>query len=216
MPGKQQHFRPEEWVDFVSGTASLEQAQTLRNHLQQGCGACAKTLQLWTRVCEAAKRDASYQVPRSAVQNVQSAFSLMAAERKPARRFEIPRLVFDSLWQPAFAGVRSATPGGPRQVLYKTDSVTIELRIEPEPLSERFHIAGQVHTVGQASQPVAGIVVLASSKNGVLAESRTNTFGEFQLSFVPEAGLQISFVIPQNREVTIPLEARGNSLLDQN
>src|SRR5579885_2506285 len=210
MPGKQ-HFRPEEWVDFVNGTASPEQGQTLGHHLQQGCADCAKTVGLWKRVHDSAKRETAYEVPRSAVQNIESAFRILAAERKRPR-FEIPRLVFDSLWQPALAGVRSATPGGARQVLYKTDNITIELRIEPEPLSERFHIAGQVYTGGQAGQPVAGVVVSASSKKSVLAESRTNTFGEFQLSFVPEAGLQISFVIPQNREVTIPLEG-GSSLL---
>ncbi len=215
MPGKQ-HFRPEEWVDFVSGTASPGQAQILRNHLQQGCGACAKTLQLWSRVRATAKRDASYEIPRFALQNVRSAFSFMAPERERAWRFEIPRLVFDSLWQPAFVGVRSATPGGPRQVLYKTDSVTIELRIEPEPLSERLHIAGQVYTGGPAGQPVAGVVVSAGNKKSVLAESCTNAFGEFQLSFVPEAGLQISFAIPQSREVTIPLDARGGSLPGRN
>ena len=209
MPGKQ-HFRLEDWVDFVNGNISTQASQSLQDHLQKGCSACVQALHLWNHVREAAKREATYEVPGSVLQHVQGAFSVLAEKRRPASFLEIPRLAFDSLWQPALVGVRS-TGAGPRQVLYRTDSVCIELRIEPEALSERFQITGQIYSSSPSGPALPGIAVGVLSPNGFLAETRTNEFGEFQVGFVPEPGLRISFVVENDREISIPLDARGAS-----
>jgi hypothetical protein len=51
--------------------------------------------------------------------------------------------------------------------------------------------------------------VVISGNKGKVASTSTNRFGEFQLTFVPEEGLQISFGVFGNEEVSIPLGGSG-------
>src|SRR5262249_30554877 len=133
----------------------------------------------------------------------------MLAEKKPSRKaFEIPKLVFDSLWQPAMAGVRS-TLSAPPQGLYRAGNFAIEKRIEPEPNSERVNNAGQVSKAGPQGEGLVSIPVVVSSPDGKVLDTRTNDFGEFQVAIVPCTGLYISFEVEKERELSIPLESAG-------
>jgi hypothetical protein len=203
-----EHFGAEDWVDFVNGTASQTKLAALQRHLDEGCRVCARERELWTKVRESARREASLEVPESAVRHVQSAFRVSSEALRAKRRFEIPRLVFDSLWQPAPAGVRSATVQ-PRQVLYRAGEIAVELRVEPEPLSERLSVVGQIYRTANATEGLARIAVLATGKGGSLAEAHTNDFGEFQMSFLPQSSLRIVFGLPEGQNLTIPLDTSG-------
>jgi hypothetical protein len=179
----------------------------MQRHLDTGCKDCGGLLALWTRVAQAAKREAGYQPPESAVRHVRSAFGMLAEPKGKA--FDIPRLVFDSLWAPALAGVRSATMA-PRQVLYRAGDFAVEMRIEPEPGSERVNIAGQVSNASsQGDQGMAKVPVVVAGAKGLLAETSTNNFGEFHVAVVPEGRIRLLLDVPNGRKVSIPLEGVG-------
>jgi hypothetical protein len=212
---RKKHYSPEQWVDFVNGELTSELREAMQIHLDGRCGSCSEMLKIWTRVKQMAWREASYDVPESAVRHVRGVFGLLAEPRKAKRGLEIPRLVFDSLWQPAVAGVRSAA-GMPRQVVYKTGEVAIEMSMDPEPLSERVNITGQVYDTAKQGEGLKEILVVVADRKRAVAQTKTNRFGEFQLSFVPEKGLRISFGVARGRDLSIPLDEEGAGILSEN
>jgi hypothetical protein len=202
---KRAHFTTEDWVDYTMQQASPERMETMKLHLDTGCEKCANLEQLWSRVAQVANREFGHEPPASAVRHIRNAFSIVAASKgsKPTRI--IPRMVFDSLWQPAMAGVRSAH-STPRQVLYRAGEISIDMRIEPEPKSERVHISGQISNCARQGEGIAEIQVVVSGNQSVLTSEFTNLFGEFHAVFVPEAGLRVSFYLLSEKELSIPLE----------
>ncbi len=211
---ERKHFTTEEWVDFVNGVLSLERMQTMQRHLAADCRRCSKVVALWQHVREAAKRESKYEAPESAVRHVRKSF-IVAQAREDKRSFEIPRLVFDSLWRPAAVGVRS-TPSIPRQVIYRAGEIVIEMQLEPVPNSERVNIAGQISHTAREGADLAETPVVVSGSQGRVAETSTNRFGEFQLGFVPERNLRISFEVDNDKKLSIPLEGTGVAIFHRN
>ncbi len=204
---EKKHFAADEWVDFANGQLSIERTQMMQRHLNTDCERCSKAVQFWQHVRQTAKSESDYQAPESAVRHVRNAF-VVAQPLEGKRRFEIPRLVFDSLWRPAAVGVRSAS-SAPRQLTYRAGEIAIEMQIQPEPHSERINIAGQVSNTAQQGEGLAEIPVIVASPNGKIAEASTNRFGEFHLGFVPEAGARISFGVAGENHLSMPLDGRG-------
>jgi hypothetical protein len=202
------HFASEDWTDFVNGQLPQEKTQAMQRHLDTGCAKCSKSVALWRSVNQAASREAEFEPPASALRHIRNSFVVASAPKKAKRSFEIPRLVFDSLWQPALAGVRSAA-STPRQVLYRAGEISIEMRLEPEPSSERVNIAGQVTKSVAHGDGVTGAAVAVFSAKERIAETSTNQFGEFQLSFLPAEGLHISFAVAAGKDISIPLDGAG-------
>src|SRR5271156_5968499 len=110
MTAKKQnvHFSAEDWVNFTMQQASSERLEAMRQHLITGCDKCARLEHLWNRIALVAKRDSGHEPPASAVQHVRGAFAVMLEAEGSKRTRVIPRLIFDSLWQPALVGIRSA------------------------------------------------------------------------------------------------------------
>jgi len=211
---EKKHFAAEEWVDFVNGQLSTERTQMMQRHLNTHCGKCSKVVQFWQHVRQTAKRESNYQAPESAVRHVRNAF-VMAQPLEGKRRFEIPRLVFDSLWRPAAVGIRSAS-STPRQLIYKAGAIAIEMQMQPEPHSDRVSIAGQVSNNAQQGEGLAKISVMVTGPNGKIAETSTNRFGEFHLGFVPETGLRISFGVVGENDLSVPLDGRDVAIFYRN
>lgn len=202
------HFSGEEWVDFVMEQASPTQKAEMRSHLDSGCEKCSELHALWTRVGEVAKRGAAQEPPDSAVRHVRGVFSMLAETQNAKRRVVIPRLVFDTLWQPALAGVRSSAPS-PRQMIYKSKEISIEMHVEAENRSERINLTGQISIGSLEGQTLPPIPVVLSGKKGQVAATATNGFGEFHLAYTPEDNLRISFVVPGGEEIVIPVGGPG-------
>jgi hypothetical protein len=205
---KMKHFASEEWVDFVNKQLSPQQTESMQRHLEAGCQPCSKLLNTWNLVKETAQRESDLQVPESAIQHVLNAFVVAAEPKKSSSILEIPRLVFDSLWQPALAGVRSGA-AAPRHLLYRAGEVSIELVLEPEPPSERVHIAGQVSSSGPRQPGFSEVPIVLHTNKEKVVEATTNRLGEFHLGFVPQEGLRISLGSVAGRELTIPLDGIG-------
>ena len=207
------HYSTEELVDFVTLQATAEESARIRQHLDAGCRKCSAGQNLWSRVLRTASRE-TLLPPASAIQHVRQAFAIVAETRRPERAALMPRLVFDSAWQPAMAGVRSGADT-PQRVLYKTRSISIEMHLEPVPRSERVNIAGQV-TFAEQAEMLPPIAVLLSGRKGKLASTSTNDFGEFNLAFVPEDGLRISFAMADSEELLVPLDGSGLRIFYRN
>lgn len=207
------HYSTEELVNFVTLQATAEETASIRRHLDGGCKKCSAAQSMWSRVLQTASRQ-TLLPPASAIQHVRQAFAIVAETQRPKRAALIPRLVFDSAWQPAMVGVRS---GGdtPQRVLYKTRSVSIEMHLEPVPRSEQVNIAGQV-TLAEQAETLPPIAVLLSGRKGKLASTSTNDFGEFNLAFVPEEGLRISFAMADSEELLVPLDGSGLRIFYRN
>jgi hypothetical protein len=204
MIRKDSHFGDQEWADFVNRQSLQEKTEEMQNHLDSNCQSCAQAAAVWTKVHEAAQREPHYQVPEWAIRYVRNAFAVQVKPQQHAgRTFEIPRLVFDSFFQPAAVGVRSAG-AGPRQLRYKADDVGVELRLEPDRRSRRISITGQVSKLEDDRQGLTGIPIVVRGTAGTLAETSTNQFGEFQISCAPEKDLQFSLVM-DGKALTIPL-----------
>jgi hypothetical protein len=195
-------------VDFVMQQTPQIQTSAMQSHLDAGCKKCANLASLWSRVGQLAKRDCSCEPPTSAVEQVRRSFSLMVESNSTEHKPLIPRIVFDSLWQPALAGIRSGFTGS-RHVIYASGGITIDMRLEPEPRSERINLAGQISAPFQENEEFPPTPVVLSGKSGVLADATTNQFGEFHLAFVPEPGLQITFKIVGKEQIIVPLDSSG-------
>jgi len=198
------HYSAEEWVDFAMQQAPQRQRAEMQRHLDGGCRECSRLLGLWARVGAIAGRERSTEPPESAVRHVRAAFSQMARAQRDERMPLIPRLSFDSLWQPALVGIRSDS-AGPRKLLYRAKDISIEMHIESENKSERVNLTGQIMVGSLVGQSVPPIPVVVSGEEGKVASTMTNSFGEFHLSYVPEEDLQVSFAMVSGDTVVIPL-----------
>jgi hypothetical protein len=199
------HFSTEEWVDFVNEMTSQAQTKAMQAHLQAGCQDCSKTATIWKRVRDAAGREADMQVPKSVLQHLQNAFVVMVQPKQKDRLFELPRLIFDSVWQPTEAGVR-ATAAMPRQMLYQAGGIVIEMRVEAKPNSDRMSLEGQVMDAVLKGKGIDCIPVQLLEGQAKLAETSTNKFGEFHMEFESSKRLQISFGISEKKDIFIPLD----------
>lgn len=201
MMGKHDnHFDAEIWADFVNDQLPGDQRQAMQDHLDAECEGCVKSSMLWRQVGEYAKREALYEPPEWAVRYVRNAFtaSNWARETKGSI-LRIPRLVLDSFWQMAPAGVRSGAHA-PRHLLYTSEDVAIEMQLEREPNSETMSVTGLVSNVAVGPKSVAGIPVRLTTGHGEIAAASTNKFGEFRLAFIPEDDLRFNLDL-QNGEV---------------
>jgi hypothetical protein len=176
----------------------------MQQHLDAGCKACWKALELWRHTLEIADREAAYQPPESAVRSVKGAFALYKPAEAGSRVREIAQLILDTFQQPALAGVRS-TSSATRQLLYKAGPFHIDVRLERLPGSSRLSLVGQVMDATDSRKGLHELPVILRSGEQKKARTKTNQFGEFQLEFDPAEELHLSFELSREMEVVIPL-----------
>jgi hypothetical protein len=115
-----------------------------------------------------------------------------------------PELVWDSLLEPAPAGVRALSVS-PRQLLFRAGDYLVDMLIGTQPDREGHVLVGQVLCSGQPSRDVSKIPVIVEWENKSLA-TITNTHGEFQIEYGDGAQAQLCVQL-QDEEIMIPLDA---------
>jgi hypothetical protein len=90
--------------------------------------------------------------------------------------------VFDSFSLGTLDGIRGAGTA-PRQLLYNSYSVFVDLRLEQKPGSDSIALTGQVVDAQLTDGILEEIPVLLFSKGDMELETTTNRFGEFTFSF---------------------------------
>jgi hypothetical protein len=196
------HVRDEEWVDVVRGTLPASRAAAVAAHLDQGCARCARAREVWLAVARIAEHEHLNAPPNDTVRVVRAA--LAASAPRDTRAPLVATLVFDGLRE-ARAGVRGFA-SGPRQLVYRADALSIDVRLEASRGTTRYRLIGQV---ADADRPEAGcgqcrVDLVAGDR--ALETTSTNDLGEFEVQFAaaPDVGLLVT--VADRRPVHVPLQ----------
>lgn len=198
------HFKTEEWVDFVNRTNTQEQATAMQKHLA-GCRQCAEEVALWQKVRTFATAEPAYQPRKQEVRTAAAMFSTAGRAGGLKEKGTVIELLFDSLLQPALAGVRTAGTGI-RQVLYRADSFQIDLQIEAKPGANRIAVTGQVLDVSRPEIIGSGLEVTLSNRRGSAVHASTNEFGEFHVEIQNSGDLELSLRGQSGEPIVISLK----------
>jgi len=199
------HFGIIQWVDFARGVTPEAEGMRMREHLEAGCLECreiANFCENLTGVC----RTMTPNVPDAVVQQARSIFQARLAA-KPKRQFRIPvQLIYDSFLVPAPAGLRASWQIG-WQALYRAGECSLDLRVEPELHTSRAALIGQVSNHELPDTEMADIPVYLKSGKIVLAQTRSNRFGEFQMEYEQQKRLQLYVYLDGGSKVIqVPLK----------
>ena len=195
------HFEIADWADYVRKLVSSEQQELMHAHLQGGCSKCNKTHDLLLRFAVICARESAIQVPRDAEQRVKALASGGEAPRRPLLERVWASLVYDSLNDPQPVGVR----GGhqiDRQALFQAGDYSVDLRFEHEKGSASMVLVGQIANRRAPEDLLANVPVILVAGKRELTRSISNSFGEFQMEYVPEKDLRLM----------VPLGSRGQEL----
>ena len=185
-----QHFGITEWVDFARGVVPEAEEARMRSHIEAGCTECQEIADFYIKLAGLCSNMAPVRVPAALVQNARSLFRATVVER-PKRQFRIPaELIFDSFLVPAPAGLRASWQVG-WQALYRAGECSLDLRVEPELHSSRAALIGQVSNHESPETEMAGVAVYLKSGKVVVAQTRSNRFGEFQMEYEQQKRLQL-------------------------
>jgi len=153
---------------------------------------------MWQGVSAIAKQEEIHTPPGDIVRVVKS--QLTSLPQRKGR--SLARLLFDSELQPAMAGVRGAVPA--RQLLYETDELCIDLRLEVRRTERRVCMIGQILNRTTAQTDLQELPVRLYEQATQLTESMTNRFGEFQMEFHSNQAISLAIGNGEETRITLP------------
>jgi hypothetical protein len=195
------HYDITEWTDYVRNVVPADQQGQMRSHLQAGCSKCEKIHAVLSRFANICMREVAYEVPRVAEQQVKALVVLHKAPRQSALQRLLGSLIYDSVNNPQPAGIRG-THQINRQVLFHAGDYSVDLRFEHEKGSASMVLVGQIANQSEPEEKLGNIPVILVAGKREITRSISNTFGEFQLEYVPEGDLRL----------LVPLESKGQEL----
>src|ERR1700733_1116540 len=198
------HFSIDDWIDFVRNVQGADQKLKMQQHLDTGCAKCSETTEIWRGVVDLASRENTYEPPAWAVQAVNAGFAVSRAVPHQPGMLELARLLFDSALQPIAQGVRG-TPSVVRQLLYRSGSVCIDMRMQPKPGSDSMVLIGQLLDSAKPDHGISGIPVSLLCKGDTVSLVKTNDVGEFDFGIAAFNNLQIAFAIGDSRTIVVPV-----------
>ena len=206
-----EHFSTQEWIDFVRETLEPSLVTKIQQHLDKECGECLGNDKTWRRVMEATKRISSLEPPENVLHAVKAGFRLRNVVAFPLGKLDLAVLQFDSDLQPLAAGMRSGQ-GSARQLLYKSGSVCIDMRMQPTPGFKSILLIGQLLDSSKPGHGIGGIPVSLLSKGDTLFRKKTNDVGEFDFGVKPMHEMQLVFGINEGRTIVVSVpEATAQS-----
>ncbi len=198
-----EHFSEQAWADFVRGTGESATKVNIESHLARGCPDCRAAFDVWSRVQATLVNERTYTPPDSAVRMVKQEFT--AAYSPEQRSSVLASLLFDTFAQPLPAGIRS-TVAVARQLVYEAEGLTVDLRLDRQPQSNKICVVGQVLDKGIPRVSPSGASIMIWTEKGLpIVQARANVSGEFQLEFEPQDGLRLSVNVDGRRTIRIPL-----------
>jgi hypothetical protein len=195
------HFDITEWADYARNAVPNERHERMLSHLQNGCSKCERVQGLLSKFAVICKREASYEIPRFAEHQAKAMMGLVKAPRSSTLQRLWASLVYDSLNDPQPVGVRG-THQINRQVLFHAGDYSIDLRFEHEKGSASMVLVGQIANQKAPDEMLANLPVILVAGNREITRCISNTFGEFQLEYVPESELRL----------LVPIESSGQEL----
>jgi hypothetical protein len=206
--GIMKHLSDEEAVNFVNQVMSVEKQVETRKHLDSGCKRCAETVATWQRVREASSVEAEYQPPAGVVRIAKAAFAATGLEKASGGI----KLLFDSILQPAVAGVRSMS-SDTRQLLYGIGPYLIDLYISAKPGGKSISVTGQLMNSKFPERILNAVPIVVGNGTGTVVLAKTNTFGEFQGEVEYSGDLELRLPNQDGHEIIIRLGCLLNGLV---
>jgi hypothetical protein len=184
------HYGVSQWVDFARGLLTKAETQAMRAHLAEGCAGCEDVAKFCESLAGISREMASIEVPERVVRNARAIFPAAAlVEPKRAARISV-ELIYDSLLAPEPAGLRANWQTG-WQALYRAGDCSLDLRVEPELSTTRAAVIGQISNHLAPETKMADVPVFLKSGKSIVAETRSNRFGEFQMEYEQQGRLQL-------------------------
>jgi hypothetical protein len=121
-----------------------------------------------------------------------------------AESHEVATLVFDSAHAAATAGVRGAFTSA-RQLLYRSGTVCIDMRMQPKPGTDSVVLVGQLLDSARPTSGMGDIPVSLVSDGGTVAYRKTNNFGEFDFGFETLHNTRLIVGIGKRRTIVVPV-----------
>lgn len=201
MPQPARHFDITEWADYARALAPAEKSREMRAHLEAGCPRCERIQQLFSKFALVAAREQALEVPRYAEHSVKALFTLGREPRRSALERLWATLTYDSSRDLQPAGVRG-THQISRQVLFHAGDYSVDLRFEHEKGSASMVLVGQIANQRTPEQLMSNLPVILLAGEREVSRSISNSFGEFQMEYVPDSDLRL----------LVPLESTGQEL----
>lgn len=207
------HYGIAQWVDYTRGLVPAMDGSAMQRHLTEGCSECQELVGFCSKVSNICRDMAAISVPEWVVRSARAIFPVRRPET-PRRVLRIPvELIFDSFLVPAPAGLRATWQVG-WQALYRAGDCSLDLRVEPELHSSRAAVIGQISNHVLPDDCMEGIPVYVKSGRAVVAETRSNAFGEFQMEYEQQGRLQLCVDLGNgSKRFQVPLKKFGSDKL---
>jgi hypothetical protein len=206
-----EHFCTQDWVDFVRESTNSERALEMQQHLDEKCPECLKNMNTWRVVMQHTRQSSRTGPPDASLRAVRAGFSLRNVVSFPSGRLDLATLQFDSERQPLTVGVRGCQATA-RQLLYKSGSFCIDMRMEPTPGSQSIVLVGQLLDSMNPGHGIGGVSVSLLSKGDTLSRKQTNEAGEFDFGLEIGRDMQLVFGMGESRTIVVAVpEARTKS-----
>lgn len=184
------HFGISQWVDFARGFTAEAEREVMHSHLAEGCGECRDLADFSVSLAGICTAMAKHGAPDWVARKAKAIFPAHAPiQSRKADRIPV-KLIYDSFLVPAPAGLRATWQVG-WQALYRAGDCSLDLRIEPELASSRAAIIGQITNHLTPGHEMENIPVVVKSGRMIVAETRSNRFGEFQMEYEQQSRLQL-------------------------
>lgn len=197
------HYTAEEWADLARGTVEDADKSRMSNHLES-CRTCARQFAMWGRVAAVARREREIEIPDGTVRQAKAMFANSELKLKGKAKPGLAQLLFDSMQVPAPVGVRSNSPRS-RQLLFAAGDHRIDVRLEPQPGSDRVAITGQILDARSAEVAQRKIPVSVHIGKRIAGTVETNELGEFQLEIDLPCKVELRAILPDGREISVDL-----------
>ena len=199
------HYAIDEWVDFTRGMVAGTDAVQMLAHLRSGCVECGRLSEFSSKLSMTCAGLASAAVPDSTLRLARAIFPVRMQDR-PTRGNRLPvEMIFDSLLVPSPVGLRSTWQVG-WQGLYRAGDCSVDLRIEPELKSTRAAVIGQITSHVQPAVAMGDLPVCLRAGKSVVAETRSNRFGEFQMEYDQQTQLKLCIYLRDSKSIQVPLK----------
>ncbi len=193
----------EKMLDYLDGRLAATEASKITEHLASGCASCGSVGDWYRRVKTIATRDDSVEPPGWVLKRAFKAFMAHRdsyASAVPDQMAAI--LVFDSLYRPEIAGVRS-TDMAERQLLYSAGGYSIDLQIAHAGVSS-VNLMGQILKDGeQGFDSVVGLPLQLVKGGAAAASTITDAVGEFRIDGIILGDYDLYFE-RRGRRIVIP------------
>jgi hypothetical protein len=186
------HLNTEAALDLIEGRLNGDQLTFWQEHIKR-CSECEQDVRNWRQLGVDLKRshlrNASDMDLDSAVQIIPA----QAVEQGFSMRAVLASIVFDSVLQPAMAGVRGASTSAARQLVMRAEEFDIHVKIWGDQ-NHRQMLGQLLPRKGQDFVRTARFHLL---RNGERLESTaTDDLGEFHFKDVPEGDLSLQIDLP--------------------